>query len=153
MANICSVGLHMEFRYKKNRTAFRRAFQKKIDLAESRNEGVKIARNKWLFDAYINDDGDKGLAVDCSTRWCLEQEAMSEFHKYLKRMKVKSYTCDYEETSCQVYGEFSFDGTELWDKYIPDTHKVWNESNTGEDSYFDDMDIALETEGVMEQVV
>ncbi len=70
----------------------------------------------------------------------------------LKRMKVKSYTCDYEETSCQVFGEYTFDGTELWDKSIPDSHKVWHESNTGEDSYFDDMDIALEQDGVDELV-
>ncbi len=29
MANICSVGLHMEFRYKKEKEAFRKAFQQK----------------------------------------------------------------------------------------------------------------------------
>ena len=152
MANICSFGLHMEFRYKKDCTAFRKAFQKKIDAAEKRNEGVKIASNKWLFDAYICDEGDKDLFVHGSVRWCLEQESMAEFHKYLKKMKVVEYTCCYEETSCCVYGEYSYDGTELWDKYIPDNHKVWYESNTGKDSYFDDMDIALTQDGVDELV-
>ncbi len=152
MANICSVGLHLKFRTKKDMKAFRLAFQHKLDIAESRNEALKIASSKWLFDGCIYDDGVKGLAVHGSTPWCLDQDSMAEFHKYLKRMKVKSYICDYEETGCQVYGEYSYDGNELWDKYLSDSHPVWHESNTGEDSYFDDMDIALEKDGVLELV-
>jgi hypothetical protein len=152
MANICSIGLHMEFRYKKDLKAFRQAFQKKIDAAEKRNEGVKIALSKCLFDVYICDEGDKDLFVHGSVRWCLDKNEIEKWHQWLKKMKVVEYTCCYEETGCCVYGEFSFDGTELWNKYIPDSHKVWHESNTGCDSYFDDMDIALEQDGVIELV-
>lgn len=152
MANICSVGLHLEFRYKKDKKAFCSAFQKKIDTAESRNEGVKIAGNKWLFDANINEDGDKGLVINGCVRWCLEQEAMAEFHKYLKKMKVAEYNCCYEETSCQVYGEYTYDGDEIWDCYVGTDNPVWHKANTGEDDYFDEMDYALETDGVLEQV-
>lgn len=152
MANICSVGLHLQFRYKKDLKEFRKVFQRKIDIAESRNEGVKIAPSKWLFDADLNKEGDKELSIYGSVRWALEQSEMAEFHKYLKKMKVKTYTLDYEETGCCVYGEYNYDGSELWDNYIPSEHEVWHESNTGEDSYFDDMDIALEQDGVLEQV-
>ena len=67
MANICSVGLHLEFPTKKDTKAFRLAFQHKLDAAEARNEGLKIADSKWLFDGCINDDGVKGLAVHGST--------------------------------------------------------------------------------------
>lgn len=152
MANICSVGLHLQFKYKKDLKAFRKDFQRKIDLTESRNEGVKIASSKWLFDAYICEAGDKSLDIHGSVRWCLEQESMAEWHKYLKRMKVNAYTLDYEETRCCVYGEYYYDGETLWDSYIPSDHKVWSESNTGENSYFDDMDIALQQDGILEQV-
>lgn len=152
MANICSVGLHLEFQYKKDKEAFKKAFQKKTDSAQKRNEGVRISQSKWLFDAYINDEGEKDLFVNGSTRWCLEQEAMAEWTKDLKKWKVKSFNCNYEECGNQVFGEYSYEDGELWHKYLDDCHNVWNQSNTGEDDYFEVMDHALETDGVLEQI-
>lgn len=152
MANICSISLNLVFRNKKDKKAFNDAFQRKIDAADKRNEGVRIAQCKWLFDACINETGARTLAVHGSTRWCLEQEAMAEWTRYLKRMKVKAFTCGYEECGCQVFGEYSFDGTELWDKYLDDCHPVWNQTDTGEDDYFDAMDEALVEDGIVELV-
>ena len=152
MANICSISLNLGFRYKKDKEAFIKDFQKKIDVAESRNEGIKIASSKWFFDADIEDDTDKSLSVLGSVRWCLESEAMAEWHKYFKKMKVKEYTCYYEETGNQVYGKYVFEDGELWDHYIADTNPIWQKAYDGEDSYFDDLEHALDNDAVMEQV-
>jgi hypothetical protein len=153
MANICCIYLDLGFRTKKDKKAFRQAFQKKINDSEKRRERIRIARNKWLFDASIDDDpGPKSLAIYGSTKWCLEQESMLEWTRYLKRMKVQTFTCEYEEAGNLFYGNYTFEDGELWNSFVDEFHPVWKKANEGEDSYFEDLDHALETDGVMEQI-
>lgn len=152
MANICSISLNLVFSNKKDKKDFKDAFQRKINAAEKRNEGIRIARNKWLFDACINETGARSLAVHGSTRWCLETDAMADFHKYLTRMKATEYTCYYEETGDQIYGKFYFEDGELWNTYVGYDNPVWSKTYAGEDSYFDDLEHALDNSGELEHV-
>ena len=152
MANICSVSFNFVFKTPEAKKAFILDFKQKMAIAESKNEGVPIAKSDWLFDSSIVDDNANTAELHGYVKWALDHETIQEFTEYLKKMKVDSFTCDYEETGNQVYGQYTYEDGELWDSFIDESHTVWNKANSGEDDYFDELDHVLKTEGTMAQV-
>ena len=152
MANICSVSFNFVFKTQEARKGFILDFKQKIAIAEAKHEAVPIAKSDWLFNPYLVDGNEKSAELHGSVKWALDHETIQEFTEYLKGMDVDSFTCDYEETGNQVYGQYTYGDGELWDSFIDESHAIWNKANSGEDDYFDEMDHALETEGTMEQV-
>jgi hypothetical protein len=152
MANICSIAFNFVFKTLEAKENFILDFQQKMATAEAKNEGVPIAKSDWLFDSYLVDGEEKTAGLCGSVKWALDHETMQEFTEYLRKMNVDSFTCDYEETGNQLYGQYSYKDGELWDSFIDESHSIWDKADSGEDDYFDKMDHVLEAEGTMEQV-
>ena len=146
MANICSVDFNLVFKTPEANQMFIDEFSNKIAIAESKHEGVKIAEDKWLFDASVEGCGESSAVIYGSVKWALEHESIRRFTEYLESMQVLSFECNYEETGCLIYGKYSYENGELSDCYVEESHPAWELIMNGEDDYFDELDDALETD-------
>ena len=153
MANMCSVDFNMVFKTPKAKNTFIKDFKNEIEDAKTRNEGVKIADFKWLFDAEIKN-GSKSIAILRGwVKWSIEHESIREFtEKHLKKMGIKSFDCFYEETGNGIYGKYIYENGELFDFYLDDSHPIWTKANIECDEYLDELDNALEEDGIFKQV-
>jgi hypothetical protein len=152
MANICSVDFNFIFKTQEYAIAFILDFNQKIKTAQSINEGVPIAESDWLFDAAVQNTGNRSAELRGWVRGALSQETMQVFTEYLQSMNMESFECGYEETGNLVYGKYSYENGELWECSLDECHPIWEKANSGEDDYFDEIENALETDGVMEQI-
>jgi hypothetical protein len=148
MANICSIGLHLHFGSIAKAKAFVKDFTQKIKEADAKHEGVRIAKNKWLFDSDVMEHGlkSKDISIHGSVRWALDQDDMAEWHQYLKEMQVKYY----EELGCMVFGKYEYDGEVVTDTYIPIDSPIWNNDYWDDDNYFEKLEEELEDNGTVE---
>ena len=154
MANICSIHFNIDFASPENMTAFLIDFKEKLKEADSKNEGVVLAKDlKLLFDAYVEESGDRNIMLGGSVKWALEHESIRTFTEtYLKKMKVISFECNYEELGNLIYGKYTFDNGALSDYFLDESHPEWKKLNTDEDNYFDELEKALDNEGVEAEV-
>ena len=151
MANMCSVEFRLKFSSKEASAKFAESFTKEMTEAEAKNEGVRISQNTWLFDSVMEKIGDNSISITGWVKWGLTHEAIREFVESLKKQGLESLECLYEETGNMIYGKYEYHNGELWDIYVPENHSVW-ENAYEDDSFYDQLDNALEEDGLMDMV-
>ena len=150
MANMCCVDFNIEFESGEKTAAFAEEFSTRIEKAASRNEGVGIAENEWLFDAILEKGGDAALTIRGWVKWGLESDSMAEFSGKLREAGMTSLECFYEECGNLIYGKYEYHDGELWNSYVDERHAVWDSAY--DDDHYEKLDAVLETEGVLEMV-
>ena len=150
MANICSVDFNIDFNAGEDARRFAEFFEREIAEANSRNEGVRIAKNDWLFDATLEKVEDSSMAIKGWVKWGLDRDSMTEFSGKLREAGMTSLECFYEECGNLVYGKYECHDGELWNSNVDESHAVWD--SPYEDDHYERLDTVLETEGVLEMV-
>ena len=148
MANICSVDLFMEFTSHKAQRKFLSLFSREIKDAEKRCEGVKFGGDTWLFDAVIEETGTQSVSIKGWVKWALSHSAIQEFVERCRDLSLQSLECEYEEAGNMIYGKYEYHNGELWDTYLDESHPAWEESDWDDDDYFDNLERALENDGI-----
>ena len=151
MANMCGVDFRLGFKGKKRCAEFADSFRNKMEESAERNEGVRISRDTWLFDA-VMDVSEECVWLKGWVKWSLTHAAVREFVETLEEAGLESLECDYEETSNLLYGKYEFQGGELCDSYVPDSHPVWDEVSAGDDDCYDRLEEALKSDGESKMV-
>jgi hypothetical protein len=149
MANICSLDFGLIFKTVEAKQKFDKEFAAKIKEADAKNEGVKIAENRYLFDAELTGGADTLSDLYGSVKWVLTQDDIKEFTKYLRTMQIKEFTCGYEENGCCLFGDYIYKDNKLIDRYIDEKHPVWNDAELGADDYFEDKYDVLKADGIV----
>lgn len=90
----------------------------------------------------MDDDGDEGVFLRGWVKWALGNDAMEEFiRNYLRPLGLVSLKCTYEETGCFLYGEFTYEGDQLFDTFLPQDDAFWeDEDNWDNDDYYDNLE-------------
>jgi hypothetical protein len=150
MANMCTICCNLQFDSEAKRDVFIKVFSGKITEAQKYNQGVQIAESTWLFDTTVESNSEKGVSIQGWVKWCLDRESIAEFTEYLKTMGIESFECSYEEIGNLIFGNYTYDGENLWDTFISDSGSIWD--CLDEDEYIDQSESHLETDGEVEHV-
>ena len=152
MANICGVDFNIDFNSGESALEFVDDFHKEMEMAKVKNEGVPIAENDGLFDPVIRTSGDVGVLLSGWVKWGLSHESMIEFSKRLEKSGMTSFDCSYEECGNNIFGRYEYYDGVLTKTSLDESHPVWEKVENGEEDSWEQLEEALEFEGVTRMV-
>ena len=92
-------------------------------IAAEQHLGLYLGtKNRYIFDSAIYTQNNE-IILEGVTRWYVDSKDFKSWVEFLISQgdDILSATLSYEELGCQVYGNYSYNGTnyEIHDKYIP----------------------------------
>jgi len=146
VANMCSIILTLEFKIKKDNDVFKKDFNSKMEMSKQKKEdGIKIAEEKYLFDISMDNESDESSTVVGWVKWALDPSSIKEFtNNYLKEMKVVSFECSYEELGTELYGMYIYNGIDIRDRFIGVKNPIWKDLDISDENFYDALDRTLE---------
>lgn len=141
MANCCFCDFIIKFETETEKESFLKDFEADINKANKEGVGVFFGNdNCYLFDSEIFDNDTTTVLISCWVKWCVKDEYMIDFIKYIKNnhnktYNVQSFKISYEELLNDILGTYEYDGIELINNFLSQEQfdKIYNEFKKGID--------------------
>ena len=123
MANWCSIKMIITCKDNIQTNNIRQVMEMMDTIAEEQHLGLYLGtKNRYIFDSAIYTQNNE-IILEGVTRWYVDSKDFKSWVEFLISQgdDILSATLSYEELGCQVYGNYSYNGTnyEIHDKYIP----------------------------------
>lgn len=117
MANCCFFEFEISFLKKSDKEAVFHYLETRRNISKKKNEGLFVGSStRYFFDSEIYDNSDTSLIISGYVKWSISDNEMLDIYRYINNIcTINKFTLLYQEMSCLVYGEFSYNRNNVKD--------------------------------------
>ena len=111
MANNCFFEFTIEFKNSEDKEFVFEHLSELKRKAKENNEGMYLgSEERYLFDCDIYDNTNESVLIFGWVKWCFNDKDIVNIYKQIDKLcSIKKFNLLYQELSCLIYGEYSFD--------------------------------------------